>query len=74
MNRYSQIDTIIHFAADCTSTRCYGDPCEATENNVLAFIDFLEASRIYGKLRRFVHISTDEVAVPSLARVLQHIP
>lgn len=56
-----QIDTVIHFAADCTSTRCYGDPCEATENNVFAFIELLEATRAYGKLQRFVHISTDEV-------------
>uniref|UniRef100_A0A1I7ZJF2 dTDP-D-glucose 4,6-dehydratase n=1 Tax=Steinernema glaseri TaxID=37863 RepID=A0A1I7ZJF2_9BILA len=57
------IDTVIHFAADCTSTRCYADPVEALENNnnVIAFIDFLEAIANYGKVKRFIHVSTDEV-------------
>ena len=27
--------------------------CEATENNVLAYIELLEATRAYGKLKRF---------------------
>ncbi|KHJ88850.1 NAD dependent epimerase/dehydratase family protein, partial [Oesophagostomum dentatum] len=49
------------FAADCTSTRCYNETIEAVENNVIAFIEFLEAVREYGKIKRFVHISTDEV-------------
>ncbi|KHJ78627.1 NAD dependent epimerase/dehydratase family protein, partial [Oesophagostomum dentatum] len=48
-------------AADCTSTRCYNETIEAIENNVIAFIEFLEAVRKYGKIKRFVHISTDEV-------------
>uniref|UniRef100_A0A914W4T7 dTDP-D-glucose 4,6-dehydratase n=1 Tax=Plectus sambesii TaxID=2011161 RepID=A0A914W4T7_9BILA len=56
-----QIDTIIHFAADCTSTRCYQNPVEALENNTVGFIEFLEAVRTYGGVQRFVHISTDEV-------------
>uniref|UniRef100_A0A914PK43 NAD(P)-binding domain-containing protein n=1 Tax=Panagrolaimus davidi TaxID=227884 RepID=A0A914PK43_9BILA len=55
------IDTIIHFAADCTSTRCYNEPCEALENNVIAYVQFLEAVKDYGKIEKFVHISTDEV-------------
>ncbi|KAI6218215.1 NAD(P)-bd-dom domain-containing protein [Aphelenchoides fujianensis] len=59
--RNAEIDTIIHFAADCTSTRCYADPCEAMRNNVLSFVDFLKAVTDYGQLTRFVHISTDEV-------------
>ena len=58
-----KIDTIIHFAADCTSTRCYGDPCEAVQNNVLSFIDFLECVKNFGKVKRFIHISTDEVKI-----------
>ncbi|MFH4978341.1 hypothetical protein AB6A40_005050 [Gnathostoma spinigerum] len=56
-----QIDTVIHFAADCTSTRCYNDPCESIENNVVAFVEFLESIREYAGVKRFVHISTDEV-------------
>ncbi|KAK6013734.1 spore coat polysaccharide biosynthesis protein SpsJ domain protein, partial [Ostertagia ostertagi] len=56
-----QIDTVIHFAADCTSTRCYNETIEAIENNVIAFIELLEVVKEYGKIKRFVHISTDEV-------------
>ncbi|KAE9419545.1 hypothetical protein Angca_006624, partial [Angiostrongylus cantonensis] len=56
-----KIDTVIHFAADCTSTRCYNETIEAIENNVIAFIEFLEVVRDYGMVQRFVHISTDEV-------------
>ncbi|KAI1727535.1 GDP-mannose 4,6 dehydratase domain-containing protein [Ditylenchus destructor] len=57
----NQIDTIIHFAADCTSTRCYSEPAEAIENNVISFLSFMQVVRSYGHIRRFVHISTDEV-------------
>ncbi|VDN08304.1 unnamed protein product [Thelazia callipaeda] len=57
----SNIDTVIHFAADCTSTRCYDDPVESIENNVIALIQFLGTVRSYGKIHRFLHISTDEV-------------
>uniref|UniRef100_A0A915PW36 NAD(P)-binding domain-containing protein n=1 Tax=Setaria digitata TaxID=48799 RepID=A0A915PW36_9BILA len=46
---------------NCTSTRCYADPIEAIENNVIAFIQFLESIRSYKKVERFIHISTDEV-------------
>ena len=56
-----KIDTVIHLAADCTSTRCYGETIVAFENNLVAFIEFLEAVREYGRVQRFVHISTDEV-------------
>lgn len=56
-----KIDTIIHFAADCTSTRCYSQPGEAYENNVFSYIKFLETVYDYGKVQKFVHISTDEV-------------
>ncbi|KAM3719430.1 Trifunctional UDP-glucose 4,6-dehydratase/UDP-4-keto-6-deoxy-D-glucose 3,5-epimerase/UDP-4-keto-L-rhamnose-reductase RHM1 [Dirofilaria immitis] len=57
----NKIDTVIHFAADCTSTRCYDDPIESIENNVIAYIQFLECIRSYNKVERFIHISTDEV-------------
>ncbi|VDN08590.1 unnamed protein product [Thelazia callipaeda] len=56
-----QIDTVIHFAADCTSTRCYDDPVESIENNVIALFHFLRTVRSYGKFHQFLHISTDEV-------------
>ncbi|KAL3120693.1 hypothetical protein niasHT_007985 [Heterodera trifolii] len=57
----NEIDTIVHFAADCTSKRCYEQPMEALENNSVAFVQMLECVREYGKVKKFVHISTDEV-------------
>lgn len=57
----NEIDTVVHFAADCTSTRCYNETCEAVQNNILSFIKFLDAVKTYGKIKKFVHISTDEV-------------
>ncbi|VDK48034.1 unnamed protein product [Anisakis simplex] len=57
----NEIDTVIHFAADCTSTRCYSDPIESIQNNVLSYVDFLDEVKDYGKTERFIHISTDEV-------------
>ncbi|VDN94801.1 unnamed protein product, partial [Brugia pahangi] len=57
----NKIDTVIHFAADCTSTRCYDDPVESIENNVIAFIQFMKCIQSYKKIERFLHISTDEV-------------
>lgn len=32
-----------------------------TENNVMGTHVLLECSRVYGKLKRFIHVSTDEV-------------
>ncbi|KAF7633520.1 Rhamnose biosynthetic enzyme 1 [Meloidogyne graminicola] len=57
----NEIDTIINFASDCTSIRCYEQPEEAIENNVIFFLRFLECVKNYGKVKKFVHISTDEV-------------
>ncbi|KAE9550213.1 hypothetical protein FO519_006580 [Halicephalobus sp. NKZ332] len=57
----NEIDVVIHFAADCTSTRCYSEPSEAVQNNVLSYISLLEAVKEYNKLSKFIHISTDEV-------------
>uniref|UniRef100_A0A183BT51 NAD(P)-bd_dom domain-containing protein n=1 Tax=Globodera pallida TaxID=36090 RepID=A0A183BT51_GLOPA len=57
----NQIDIIVHFAADCTSKRCYEQPIEALENNSVAFVAMLECVREFGKVKKFVHISTDEV-------------
>lgn len=57
----NEINYIIHFAADCTSTRCYSEPCEAVQNNVISYINLLEAAKEYKKISKFIHISTDEV-------------
>lgn len=60
LNTYN-IDTIIHFAAQSHVDTSFTDSMLYTQDNVVGTHSMLEASRIYGKLKRFVHISTDEV-------------
>jgi UDP-glucose 4,6-dehydratase len=55
------IDTIVHFAAQSHVDTSFTDSMLYTQDNVVGTHSMLEASRIYGKLKRFVHISTDEV-------------
>jgi dTDP-glucose 4,6-dehydratase len=55
------IDAVIHFAAQSHVDNSFGNSIAFTQNNVLGTHTLLEASRIYGRLKRFIHISTDEV-------------
>ena len=55
------IDTVIHFAAQSHVDTSFTDSMLYTQDNVVGTHSMLEAARIYGKLKRFVHISTDEV-------------
>ena len=56
-----QIDTIIHFAAQSHVQNSFEDALQYTHDNVQGTHTLLEASRKYGKIVRFIHISTDEV-------------
>ena len=56
-----QIDTIIHFAAQSHAQNSFEDALQYTHDNVQGTHTLLEASRKYGKINRFIHISTDEV-------------
>jgi dTDP-glucose 4,6-dehydratase len=56
-----QIDTIIHFAAQSHVQNSFEDALQYTHDNVQGTHTLLEASRKYGKIIRFIHISTDEV-------------
>jgi dTDP-glucose 4,6-dehydratase len=55
------VDTIIHFAAQTHVDNSFGNSVQFTEDNVLGTHNLLESSRAYGKIKRFIHISTDEV-------------
>ena len=57
----NKIDTIIHFAAQSHVQNSFDDSLQYTNDNVLGTHTLLEASRKYGKIVRFIHISTDEV-------------
>ena len=60
-----QIDTIIHFAAQSHVQNSFEDALQYTHDNVQGTHTLLEACRKYDrnnkKIKRFIHISTDEV-------------
>jgi UDP-glucose 4,6-dehydratase len=55
------IDTIAHFAAQTHVDNSFHSPLQFTIDNVLGIHTLLEVVREYGTVKRFLHISTDEV-------------
>ena len=55
------IDVIVHFAAQSHVDGSFESSLDYTYDNVLGTHILLECARTYGKLQRFIHISTDEV-------------
>ena len=55
-----QIDTIMHFAAETHVDNSFGNSFSFTSNNVVGTQVLLEAS-CNAQIRRFLHVSTDEV-------------
>ncbi|KAG1173187.1 hypothetical protein G6F70_005978 [Rhizopus microsporus] len=58
--RDKNIDVIFHLAAQTHVDNSFGDSFEFTKNNVMGTHVLLEAAKI-SKIRRFIHVSTDEV-------------
>ncbi|KAG0517496.1 hypothetical protein BDA96_09G094200 [Sorghum bicolor] len=56
-----KIDTIMHFAAQTHVDNSFGNSFEFTKNNIYGTHVLLEACRITGQIKRFIHVSTDEV-------------
>jgi dTDP-glucose 4,6-dehydratase len=56
-----KIDVIIHFAAQSHVDSSFENSFQYTNDNIVGTHTLLEASRQYGKLKKFIHISTDEV-------------
>jgi len=56
-----KIDTIIHFAAQSHVQNSFDDSLQYTLDNVVGTHTLLEAAKKYGKIQKFIHISTDEV-------------
>jgi dTDP-glucose 4,6-dehydratase len=52
---------IYHFAAQTHVDNSFGNSLQFTSVNVLGVHTLLECSKSYGKLQRFIHVSTDEV-------------
>lgn len=56
-----EITHVIHFAAQSHVQNSFTDALQYTHDNILGTHTLLECCRNYGKLEKFVHVSTDEV-------------
>lgn len=63
--RLYAIDCIIHLAAYTAVDMSFNDSVVYSKNNVVGTHVLLECARQYGKIKRFVHMSTDEVYGPT---------
>jgi dTDP-glucose 4,6-dehydratase len=55
------IDVVVHFAASSHVDNSFDNSIDFTRDNISGTHNLLEASKRYGRLSRFIHISTDEV-------------
>ncbi|CAM9890837.1 unnamed protein product [Scytosiphon promiscuus] len=58
--REEKIDTILHFAAQTHVDNSFGNSFQFTQNNIYGTHVLLESAKKVG-IKRFVHVSTDEV-------------
>lgn len=56
-----KVDAVLHFAAQTHVDNSFGNSLEFTLHNTYGTHVLLEACRQYGKLARFINVSTDEV-------------
>jgi len=60
---------IIHFAAQSHVQNSFSDALQYTKDNVVGTHTLLEATRLFGKVKKFIHVSTDEVYGESMLDV-----
>lgn len=68
LNKYN-VTHIVHFAAQSHVQNSFEDSIQFTSDNILGTHTLLETSRKYGKIERFIHVSTDEVYGESMNTV-----
>jgi len=56
-----KIDTIMHFAAQTHVDNSFGNSFQFTHNNIYGTHVLLESAKCCDTIRRFIHVSTDEV-------------
>ncbi|VFQ60432.1 unnamed protein product [Cuscuta campestris] len=56
-----RFDTVMHFAAQTHVDNSFGNSFQFTQNNIYGTHVLLEACKVTGGVRRFIHVSTDEV-------------
>jgi dTDP-glucose 4,6-dehydratase len=59
--RNYRIDAIVHFAAGSHVDTSLNDPLSFAQTNVIGTQVLLEVARKLGSIKRFIHVSTDEV-------------
>lgn len=59
--RAGQVKYLYHFAAETHVDNSFRNSIAFTKTNVLGTHNLLECCKVYGKLEKFVHVSTDEV-------------
>ena len=64
-----EIEEVVHFAAQSHVQNSFDDSLQFTKDNILGTHVLLECCRKYGKIRKFVHVSTDEVYGESMNSV-----
>lgn len=65
LKEYS-ITHVIHFAAQSHVQNSFSDSMQYTLDNIVGTHNLLECCRTYGKIQKFIHVSTDEVYGESL--------
>lgn len=67
-----QIDTVVNFAAQSHVDNSFGNSLHFTKTNVMGTHNLLECARVYGKIQKFIHVSTDEVYGEVSSSQLEH--
>lgn len=70
LNTYN-VDTVIHFAAQSHVQNSFNDSLQYTNDNILGTHTLLEECKKYGKIQKFIHISTDEVYGESMLEEIE---
>ena len=63
---------IIHFAAQSHVQNSFEDSIDYTRDNILGTHTLLEVTRHYGKIIKFIHVSTDEVYGESMLDISEN--
>ena len=68
LNNYN-IEYIIHFAAQSHVQNSFENSLQFTTDNILGTHTLLECCRKYGKIKKMIHVSTDEVYGESMLNI-----
>jgi UDP-glucose 4,6-dehydratase len=68
----NNITHIVHFAAQSHVDTSFDNSLQYTQDNILGTHTLLEECRKYGKIKRFIHVSTDEVYGESMFEDTEH--